>query len=82
MNPTLLISAAAVFAAVSCNPAQEQQTRDTADSLQREMEQEMDTAQQQIDSIGDTLKGAADDLLDEAGETLEKAGEDLKELGN
>ena len=66
----------------SCNPSQEQRTEEKIDSMQHEMEAEMDTAGNKIDSIGDTIKGAADNLLDEAGKTLEEAGEKLKDAGN
>lgn len=75
----ILICMAAIS---SCNPSQEQKAEDKLDSMQREMEQEMDTAGNKIDSLGDTLKDAADKLLDETGETLEKAGEKLQDEGN
>ncbi|QEC51226.1 hypothetical protein EDD80_101296 [Anseongella ginsenosidimutans] len=82
MNRISILQAACLLILSSCNPAQEQRTQETADSLQREMEQEMDTATQKIDSLGDTLKDATNEFLDEAGKTLEKAGEKLKEAGN
>ncbi|HEY9560131.1 MAG TPA: hypothetical protein VIR29_05010 [Anseongella sp.] len=80
-NP-LWIAAACLAMLAACNPAQQDRTESKADSLQREMEAEMDTAAQKIDSLGEGLKKATDTFLNEAGETLEKAGEKLKEAGN
>lgn len=82
MKRTLLIFAASFFLLFACNPAQEQQTEETVDSLQQEMEAEMDTAANKLDSLGDTLKDATDSFLDEAGQTLEEAGKSLKDSGN
>ena len=82
MNRLFITLIACLFIFAACNPAQEQKTEEAADSLQREMEEEMDTAAQKIDSLGDTLKDATDEFLNEAGKTLEKAGEKLKEAGN
>lgn len=75
------LSCAFAIALMACNPARQQEAENKVDSLQRELEQELDTAGEKLDSLGDSLKDAADNLLNEAGKTLEKAGEKLKEEG-
>lgn len=81
MNRFVLLFGASTFIYASCNPSQNQDARNTADSLQQEMEKEMDTAKQKLDSLGDSLNEATSDFLDEAEKTLEKAGESLKDSG-
>lgn len=81
MNRLFLLSAITAFLFVSCTPSQDRQAKDTADSLQEEMEKEMDTAKQKLDSLGNRLNEATNEFMDETEKTLDKAGESLKDTG-